>query len=74
MEDGRSVEEILARYRTQVSPVFEPGQKAPNAGTYMCDRGTMLPPARVQLGKGEEFPQVDELGEHTRWRQTNIQA
>jgi hypothetical protein len=34
----------------------------------------MLPPVRVQLSKGEEFPEASDLGEHTRWRQTNIQA
>jgi hypothetical protein len=34
----------------------------------------MLPPVRVQLSRGEEFPEASGLGEHTRWRQTNIQA
>jgi hypothetical protein len=34
----------------------------------------MLPPVRVQLSRGEEFPEAGGLGEHTRWRQTNIQA
>lgn len=68
-----SVEEILARYQ-HYGPTFEPGQKAPYSGTYLCDRGTMMPPARIQLGKGEEFPEAETVGEHTRWRQTNIQA
>lgn len=67
------LEEILARYRPY-GPVYKPGDKAPNAGTYICDRGTMQPPARVQLSKGEEFPEVEGLGGHTRWSQTNIQA
>lgn len=68
-----SVEEILARYRPYGS-TFRPGQKAPFSGTYVCDRGTMLSPERVQLARGEEFPEVEGLGEHTRWRETNIQG
>ena len=67
------VEEILARYRPY-GPIFKPGDKAPISGTFICDKGTMVPPARVQLAKGEEFPQDDGLGEATRWYQTNIQA
>jgi hypothetical protein len=51
-----------------------PGDKAPFSGTYVCDRGTMLPPIRVQLAKGEEFPEAENLGEHTVWKQTNIQG
>jgi hypothetical protein len=68
-----SLEDILARYRPYV-PTYRPGDKAPFSGTFVCDRGTMLPPVRVQLSKGEEFPEVERLGEHTRWRSTNIQA
>jgi hypothetical protein len=34
----------------------------------------MLPPIRVQLGKGEPFPEAEGVGENTRWRETNIQA
>ena len=68
-----SVDEILARYRPY-GPTFKPGDKAPFSGTFVCDRGTMLPPIRVQLAKGEEFPEAESLGEHTRWRSTNIQA
>ena len=68
-----SVDEILSRYRPY-GPVFKPGEKAPVSGTYVCHRGTMLPPIRVQLAKGEEFPEAENLGEHTRWRQTNIQG
>lgn len=68
-----SLEDILARYKPYGS-VYKPGDKAPNAGTYICDRGTMMPPARVQLSKGDEFPEVEGLGEHTRWTQTNIQS
>jgi hypothetical protein len=34
----------------------------------------MKPPARVQLAKGEEFPEAEGPGAHTRWRQTNIQS
>jgi hypothetical protein len=34
----------------------------------------MLPPIRIQLSKGEEFPEAEGLAGHTRWRQTNIQA
>ena len=67
------LEDILARYRPY-GPTFGPGEKAPVSGTYVCDRGTMLPPVRVQLSKGEEFPAAGGLGEHTRWRETNIQA
>ncbi len=67
------LEEILARYR-HYGPSYKPGQKAPFSGTYICDRGTMQPPVRIQLSRGEEFPEVPGLGEHTRWRGTNIQA
>lgn len=68
-----SLEEILARYKPY-GPVFKPGDKVPNSGTYVCDRGTMKPPVRVQLSRGEEFPEVEGLRVHTRWRQTNIQS
>jgi YjzC-like protein len=67
------LEDILARY-SSYAPTFRPGEKAPVSGTYICDRGTMLPPVRVQLSKGDEFPEASGLGEHTRWRETNIQA
>ena len=67
------LEDILSRHKPY-APTFRPGEKAPISGTYICDRGTMLPPVRVQLSKGEEFPEASGLGEHTRWRQTNIQA
>ena len=67
------LEDILARYRPY-GPVYKPGEKAPNAGTYICGRGTMQPPAYAQLLKGDEFPEVEGLGENTRWSQTNIQA
>ena len=66
-------EDILSRYEPY-APIFRPGEKAPISGTYICDRGTMLPPVRVQLSKGEEFPEAGGLGVHTRWRETNIQA
>jgi hypothetical protein len=68
-----SLEDILARYNPY-GPTYAPGDKAPVSGTYVCDRGTMLPPVRIQLSKGEEFPGAEGLGEHTRWRGTNIQA
>ena len=68
-----SLEEVLARFR-RGGQVYRPGDKAPFSGTYVCDRGTMLPPVRVQLAKGEEFPQAEGLGEHTLWRSTNMQA
>ncbi len=68
-----SIEDILSRYRPY-GPVFKPGERAPVSGTYVCHRGTMLPPVRVQLTKGEEFPEAEGLGAHTRWRETNIQA
>ncbi len=68
-----NLDDILARYRPY-GPTFKPGDKAPFSGTFNCDRGTMLPPVRVQLGKGEEFPEAEGLGEHTRWHETNIQA
>jgi hypothetical protein len=66
-------DEVLSRYRPY-GPVFKPGEKAPVSGTYVCDRGTMLPPVRVQLTKGEPFPEAEDLGAQTRWRATNIQA
>ena len=68
-----NLDDILARYH-HYGPTFVPGDKAPFSGTYVCDRGTMLPPIRVQLAKGEEFPEAENLGEHTRWKQTNIQG
>ena len=68
-----SVEDILNRYRPY-GPVFRPGDKAPVSGTYVCDRGTMLPPIRIQLTKGEEFPEAEGMGSHTRRREKNIQA
>ncbi len=68
-----SLEELLARYRPYAQ-IYRPGDKAPFSGTYVCDRGTMLAPVRVQLAKGEEFPEAEGLGEHTLWRSTNIQA
>ena len=68
-----SLDDILDRYRPY-GPTYKPGEKAPFSGTFLCDRGTMLPPIRVQLAKGEEFPEAENLAEHTRWRQTNIQA
>lgn len=67
------LDDILARYRP-FGATYKPGDKAPFSGTFICDRGTMLPPIRVQLSKGEEFPEAETLGEHTRWRQTNAQA
>lgn len=68
-----SLENILKRYRPY-SPTYAPGDKSPYSGTFICDRGTMLSPVRVQLAKGEEFPEAEGLGAHTRWRETNIQA
>lgn len=68
-----SVEDVLARYR-RYGPVFKPGENAPVSGTYVCHRGTMLPPVRVQLTKGEEFPESEGVGVHTRWQETNIQG
>ncbi len=68
-----SVDEILSRYQPY-GPVFKPGEKAPVSGTYVCHRGTMLPPVRLQLTKGEEFPEAEGLGAHTRWKGTNIQG
>ncbi len=68
-----SIDEVLSRYRPY-GPVYKPGEKAPVSGTYICDRGTMLPPVRIQLTKGDTFPEAEELGAHTRWRQTNIQG
>lgn len=68
-----SVEDVLARYRRQ-GQIYRPGDKAPFSGTFVCDRGTMLAPIRIQLSRGEEFPEAEGLGSHTRWRSTNIQA
>jgi hypothetical protein len=67
------IDDVLSRYRSY-GPVFKPGEQAPVSGTYVCHRGTMLSPVRVQLTKGEEFPEAEGLGEHTIWRSTNIQA
>lgn len=68
-----NLEDILVRYR-RYGQIYRPGDKAPFSGTFVCDRGTMLAPIRVQLSKGEEFPEAEGLGPHTRWRSTNIQA
>ena len=68
-----SVEEVLARYRPY-GQIYRPGDKAPFSGTYVCDRGTMLAPVRIQLSRGEEFPEAEGLGEHSIWRSTNIQG
>lgn len=70
---SNSLEDILARYQPYAK-TYKPGDKAPNAGTYLCDRGTMQPPAYAQLSKGDDFPEVEGLGGHTRWSQTNIQS
>jgi hypothetical protein len=67
------IEDVLARYR-RPGNIYKPGDKAPFSGTFVCDRGTMLAPVRVQLSRGEEFPEAEGLGPHTRWRSTNIQA
>ena len=69
----RSVDDILNKYR-RYGPIFKPGDKAPVSGTYICDRGTMLPPVRVQLTKGENFPEAEAMAHHARWRETNIQS
>lgn len=66
-------EEILARYRPY-GATYKPGDRTPISGTFICDLGTMLTPVRLQLAKGEEFPEAGGLGEATRWYQTNIQA
>ncbi|MEJ7840147.1 MAG: YjzC family protein [Rubrobacter sp.] len=68
-----NLNEILARYQPY-GPTFKPGDKAPFSGTFVCDRGTMLPPIRVQLAKGEVFPEAEGIGEYTHWKETNIQA
>jgi YjzC-like protein len=68
-----NIDDILARYQPY-GPTFKPGEKAPFSGTFVCDRGTMLPPIRVQLAKGEEFPEAEDLGAHTIWKETNIQG
>lgn len=67
------MERLLAYYRPYGS-VYRPGDKAPVSSTYICDRGTMIAPAYVQLSRGEEFPEDEILGPHARWRATNIQA
>ncbi|WP_047864601.1 hypothetical protein [Rubrobacter aplysinae] len=71
--DARTTQEILDRYR-HYGPVFEAGEQAPVTNTYICDLGTMHAPVRVQLAKGETFPEAGGLGAATRWYQTNIQA
>jgi hypothetical protein len=68
-----NVEDVISQYRSY-GPIFKPGDKAPVSGTYVCHRGTMLPPVRVQLTKDEEFPEAEGLGAHTRWHETNIQG
>jgi hypothetical protein len=70
---ARVLERVISRYRPY-APTFKPGDRAPFSGTYVCDRGTMLPPVYVQLSRGEPFPEVAGLGPHTRWRETNIQG
>lgn len=70
---SQRLDDILNRYR-HYGPTFKPGDKAPVSSTYICDRGTMFPPVRVQLTKGETFPEAEGVGPHTRWRETNIQA
>lgn len=67
------VEEIIARYRPY-GETYKPGDKTPISGTFICDMGTMIPPVRVQLARGEEFPEAGGLGASTRWYQTNIQS
>ncbi|AHY46008.1 YjzC-like protein [Rubrobacter radiotolerans] len=67
------VERVIARYKPY-GQTYRPGEKAPFSGTFVCDRGTMQPPLRVQLSRGEPFPPAEGLGEHTLWRGTNIQA
>ncbi len=68
-----NLEDILDRYRPY-GPVYRSGDKAPFSGIYVCDRGTMLPPVRVQLAFGEPFVETGDFGDNTRWRGTNIQA
>ena len=68
-----NVEDVISHYRSY-GPTFKPGDKAPVSGTYVCHRGTMLPPVRIQLTKSEEFPEAEGLGAHTRWHETNIQG
>lgn len=67
------LEDVLSRYRSY-GPTFRPGDKSPISGTYMCSRGTMIAPVRVQLSKGEEFPEAEGVGANTQWKMTNIQA
>ncbi len=72
-----STEDILLRglslYRPY-GPIYEPGEKARFSGTYICARGTLLPPIRAQLTKGDSFPEAEGLGIHARWRETNAQG
>ena len=72
-----STEDTLSRvlnlYRPY-SPGYKPGETASFSVTYSLDLGTMLPPVRVQLTKGDPFPEAESLGVHTRWRETNIQG
>lgn len=67
------VERVIARYRPY-GATYRPGEKAPFSGTFICDRGTMLPPLRVQVSRGDALPEAEGLGVHTLWRGTNIQA
>lgn len=68
-----NLEQILSRYR-HYGPVYRPGDEAPFSGTFICDLGTMQTPVRLQLAKGEKFPEGGGLGEATRWYETNIQS
>ena len=71
----------VVEHHRRYSPATDPTARSTSRAighrfpaTYLCDRGTMLPAVRVQLSKGEELPKVEGLGEHTRWRETNIQG
>ena len=57
-----------------MTEIYKPGEKVPFSGTYICARGTLLPPVRVQLTKGDPFPEAEGLDIHARWHETNVQG
>jgi hypothetical protein len=57
-----------------MTEIHKPDEKVPFSGTYICARGTLLPPVRVQLTKGDPFSEAEGLGAHARWHETNVQG
>ena len=62
----RHMENVLARCGPY-GPTYGPDEEVPFSSIFVCERGTVLIPVGVQLPKGEGFPEVAGLGEHTRF-------